>query len=81
MDPVIAHNAGKLLELVERSAFVGFWRFDARRQQLYWSEQLARLLQSFTRDELLAMAQAARKLGKPNATEMIANELEEIALK
>jgi diguanylate cyclase (GGDEF)-like protein/PAS domain S-box-containing protein len=43
MDPVIAHNAGKLLELVERSAFVGFWRFDARRQQLYWSEQLARL--------------------------------------
>jgi UDP-N-acetylglucosamine--N-acetylmuramyl-(pentapeptide) pyrophosphoryl-undecaprenol N-acetylglucosamine transferase len=43
-------------------------------------EQLARLLQSFTREELLAMAQAARKLGKPNATEMIANELEEIAL-
>lgn len=44
------------------------------------AEQLARLLQSFTREELLAMAQAARKLGKPNATEMIANELEEIAL-
>ena len=43
-------------------------------------EQLARLLQSFTREELLAMAQAARKLGKPNATQAIADELEEIAL-
>jgi diguanylate cyclase (GGDEF)-like protein/PAS domain S-box-containing protein len=43
MDPVIANNAGKLLELVERSAFVGFWRVDARRNTLYWSEQLARL--------------------------------------
>jgi UDP-N-acetylglucosamine--N-acetylmuramyl-(pentapeptide) pyrophosphoryl-undecaprenol N-acetylglucosamine transferase len=43
-------------------------------------EQLARLLQSFTREELLAMAQAARKLGKPQATEAIADELEEIAL-
>lgn len=43
-------------------------------------EQLARLLQSFTREELLAMAQAARKLGKPGATEAIADELEEIAL-
>lgn len=43
-------------------------------------EQLARLLQSFTREELLTMAQAARKLGKPDATEMIADELEEIAL-
>ena len=43
MDPVIAHNAGKLLELVERSAFVGFWRLDARNGTLSWSEQLARL--------------------------------------
>jgi UDP-N-acetylglucosamine--N-acetylmuramyl-(pentapeptide) pyrophosphoryl-undecaprenol N-acetylglucosamine transferase len=43
-------------------------------------EHLARLLQSFKREELLEMAQAARKLGKPNATELIANELEEIAL-
>jgi len=43
-------------------------------------EQLARLLQSFTREELLAMAQSARRLGKRDATEMIANELEEIAL-
>lgn len=43
-------------------------------------EQLARLLQSFTREELLAMAQAARQLGKPDATQAIADELEEIAL-
>ena len=43
-------------------------------------EQLARLLQSFTREELLDMAKAARKLGKPNATQAIADELEEIAL-
>jgi UDP-N-acetylglucosamine--N-acetylmuramyl-(pentapeptide) pyrophosphoryl-undecaprenol N-acetylglucosamine transferase len=43
-------------------------------------DHLARLLQRFTREELLEMAQAARKLGKPDATEMIANELEEIAL-
>lgn len=43
MDPVIAHNAGNLLQLVERSAFVGFWRLDARQGTLYWSEQLARL--------------------------------------
>ncbi len=43
MDPVIAHNPGNLLQLVERSAFVGFWRLDARGGTLYWSEQLARL--------------------------------------
>lgn len=43
MDPVIAHNAGKLLQLVERSAFVGFWRLDARGGRLDWSQQLARL--------------------------------------
>jgi diguanylate cyclase (GGDEF)-like protein/PAS domain S-box-containing protein len=43
MNPVIAHNAGNLLQLVERSAFVGFWRLDAKRQTLYWSDQLARL--------------------------------------
>jgi UDP-N-acetylglucosamine--N-acetylmuramyl-(pentapeptide) pyrophosphoryl-undecaprenol N-acetylglucosamine transferase len=43
-------------------------------------EQLARLVQSFTREELLTMAQAARKLGRPGATEAIADELEEIAL-
>jgi diguanylate cyclase (GGDEF)-like protein/PAS domain S-box-containing protein len=43
MDSVIAHNAGQLLELVERSVFLGFWRLDARKGQLYWSEHLARL--------------------------------------
>jgi diguanylate cyclase (GGDEF)-like protein/PAS domain S-box-containing protein len=43
MDSVIAHNAGQLLELVERSVFLGFWRLDARQGHLYWSEQLARL--------------------------------------
>ncbi|HEX2546458.1 MAG TPA: EAL domain-containing protein [Ramlibacter sp.] len=43
MDSVIAHNAGNLLQLVERSAFVGFWRLDAREGRLYWSEQLRRL--------------------------------------
>jgi len=43
MDPVIAQDAGELLELVERSAFIGFWRLDARRRELYWSAQLARL--------------------------------------
>lgn len=43
MDSVIRHNAGNLLQLVERSAFVGFWRLDAREGRLYWSEQLRRL--------------------------------------
>ena len=43
MDSVIAHNAGQLLELVERSVFLGFWRLDAREGRLYWSEQLSRL--------------------------------------
>ncbi|GAB3666109.1 sensor domain-containing protein [Ramlibacter alkalitolerans] len=43
MQSVIAHNAGHLLELVERCVFLGFWRFDARQGRLYWSEQLARL--------------------------------------
>jgi diguanylate cyclase (GGDEF)-like protein/PAS domain S-box-containing protein len=43
MDSAIPNNAGNLLQLVERSAFVGFWRLDARQRHLYWSEQLARL--------------------------------------
>ncbi|HEX6242139.1 MAG TPA: PAS domain-containing protein, partial [Polyangiales bacterium] len=43
MDSVIAAGAANLLQLVERSAFVGFWRLDARRRELYWSEQLARM--------------------------------------
>lgn len=43
MDPLIEHNAGDLLQMVERSAFVGFWRLDARAGRLSWSDQLARL--------------------------------------
>ncbi|HYE38487.1 MAG TPA: PAS domain-containing protein, partial [Ramlibacter sp.] len=43
MDPLIAHNAGDLLQLVERSAFVGFWRLDAQAGRLSWSDQLARM--------------------------------------
>lgn len=44
------------------------------------AERLADMLQNLTRERLLEMAQAARKLGKPNATEAIADELEAIAL-
>jgi diguanylate cyclase (GGDEF)-like protein/PAS domain S-box-containing protein len=43
MDPVIANSPGNLLQLVERSAFVGFWRLDTRHHTVYWSEQMARL--------------------------------------
>jgi len=43
MDPVLAKDATSLLELVEQSAFVGFWRLDARNRTLYWSPQMARL--------------------------------------
>ena len=42
--------------------------------------QLARLLQDMTREDLLKMAINARKLGRPDATEAIANEIEEVAL-
>lgn len=41
---------------------------------------LARLLQDMTRENLLKMAINARKLGRPDATEAIANEIEEVAL-
>jgi UDP-N-acetylglucosamine--N-acetylmuramyl-(pentapeptide) pyrophosphoryl-undecaprenol N-acetylglucosamine transferase len=41
---------------------------------------LAELLQSLSRDRLLQMALAARKLAKPDATDAIADELEAIAL-
>lgn len=44
------------------------------------AEQLAQLLQTLSRERLLAMAQAARGLGRPQATEAIADQLEEIAL-
>jgi diguanylate cyclase (GGDEF)-like protein/PAS domain S-box-containing protein len=43
MDPLNAHNAGPLLQLAERGAFMGFWRLDARGARLEWSQQLARL--------------------------------------
>ena len=43
MNSVIAHHASELLQLAERSAFVGFWRLDAQRGQLAWSDQLALL--------------------------------------
>lgn len=41
MEPVIATS--NLLQLVERSAFIGFWRYEPRERRLYWSEQLARI--------------------------------------
>jgi len=44
------------------------------------AEKLAAMLQSFNREQLLQMAEAARRLGKPAATESIADELEAIAL-
>lgn len=43
-------------------------------------ERLAELLQSLSRSQLLVMAQSARKLGRPDATQVIVAELEEIAL-
>ncbi len=43
------------------------------------AEGLATLLASLTREKLLSMAIAARKLGKPQATQTIANALERIA--
>src|SRR6478735_243162 len=44
MDSPNVHATGNLLQLVERSAFIGFWQLDAKNRRLYWSEQLARLL-------------------------------------
>lgn len=49
-------------------------------QQEMTPQRLAMLLQELTRPRLLAMAHAARELGRPMATEAIANELESIAL-
>ncbi len=43
------------------------------------AEKLAELLKSFTRDKLLAMAQAARKLAKPDATADVAKICMELA--
>ncbi len=41
--------------------------------------RLAELLRTLTRDRLLAMAQAARSIGKPNATETVAAVIERVA--
>ena len=49
-------------------------------QSTLTAESLAQLLQRLTRDDLLQMAINARKLGRPHATEAIANEIEEVAL-
>lgn len=49
-------------------------------QQEMTPQRLAGLLQELTRSRLLTIAQAARELGRPQATETIANELESIAL-
>jgi UDP-N-acetylglucosamine--N-acetylmuramyl-(pentapeptide) pyrophosphoryl-undecaprenol N-acetylglucosamine transferase len=43
-------------------------------------ELLAKILRELTRETLLGMAINARKLGKPDATQAIATELEEVAL-
>lgn len=42
MEAAAASDPGNLLQLVERAAFIGFWRLDAR-GALAWSDQLARL--------------------------------------
>lgn len=44
------------------------------------ADRLAQLLLQFSREQLLAMAQQAHTLGRPQATEAIAAQLEEIAL-
>ena len=41
--------------------------------------KLAELLRTLTRDRLLAMAQAARAIGKPDATETVASVIERVA--
>ncbi len=43
------------------------------------AEKLAQLLRGFSREKLLAMAQAARKLAKPDATAQVANVCMELA--
>jgi UDP-N-acetylglucosamine--N-acetylmuramyl-(pentapeptide) pyrophosphoryl-undecaprenol N-acetylglucosamine transferase len=45
------------------------------------AQKLADLLQNLSREKLLGLAQAAKKLGRPHATQAIADELERIALK
>ena len=43
------------------------------------AETLSTLLRSLTRARLIAMAEAARAIGKPHATESVANEIESVA--
>lgn len=43
-------------------------------------QRLAGVLSGLTRERLQAMAEAARKIGKPNATDAVADILEEVAL-
>lgn len=43
MDFVNPAAAGNLLQLLERTAFVGVWRLDPRRGRVFWSDQLARM--------------------------------------
>ncbi len=45
------------------------------------AQSLAALLRSLTRERLLAMAESARALGKPRATDTVADEIEAIARK
>jgi len=45
------------------------------------AQSLATLLRSFTRERLLTMAECARALGKPQATDTVADEIEAIARK
>lgn len=41
MEPALSERAQSLLALAERTAAVGSWMLDARRQWLHWSDQLA----------------------------------------
>lgn len=50
-------------------------------QDTLTADSLATLLASFTRERLRTMAEAARALGKPHATESVADEIEAIARK
>ena len=52
-------------------------RFTCRNQSS--ASRLADLLRSLTRDRLLAMAMAARSIGKPDATQTVASVIEKVA--
>jgi UDP-N-acetylglucosamine--N-acetylmuramyl-(pentapeptide) pyrophosphoryl-undecaprenol N-acetylglucosamine transferase len=44
------------------------------------AERLAQLIRGFSREKLLAMAQAARSLAKPGATQTVAGVCKELAI-